>query len=681
MLGGNDTINAGGGNDLAYGGSGSDSLDGGAGTDRLYGEEGNDSLLGSGGTDSLYGGGGTDSLYGGAGNDSLGGGLGNDLLDGGDNNDRLSGEAGDDTLLGGTGLDSLFGGSGDDSLDGGDSNDSLDGGSGDDTVQGGLGDDTILGGGGSDTLFGGDGNDSIFGDLTATATAQDEALRWSLAGADEANIANGITQTTGQMTVSVSFGKTALTSTQTLETTDTVFIGTGEPMSATSNLSLTGAGNGTTSTTYIDFAAAPGSGVTDEVEDIQFRINDIDTGGWQDIVTVNAYDADGNPVAVTLTPSGNDAVSGNTITAGPTSDSASSAQGSVLVTIAGPAARIEIVYNNISTVSQSLWVSNIHFTTIPQVGGNDSLIGGIGDDTLDGGIGDDTLDGGIGDDTLDGGLGADQMSGGLGSDRFVGLGVGDVVDGGEDTPSSETDVLDLFGSGWSKATTNILYAGGNDEAGTVQFLDGLGNVIGTLSFSNIEQVIPCFTPGTRIDTLEGPVAVEAVRPGDRVLTRDSGYRTVCWAGRRDLGLAEVLAQPAFRPVLIRAGALGPGCPDRDMAVSPQHRMLVCGARAELVAGEREVLAAALHLVGRPGISRAPAGPVSYIHLMCDAHEILRADGAWSESFQPGQASLGGLDPGPRDELLALFPSLASGQAFPAARQTLKAHEAKVVAGG
>jgi hypothetical protein len=63
--------------------------------------------------------------------------------------------------------------------------------------------------------------------------------------------------------------------------------------------------------------------------------------------------------------------------------------------------------------------------------------------------------------------------------------------------------------------------------------------------------------------------------------------------------------------------------------------------------------------------------------MCDAHEILRADGAWSESFQPGQASLGGLDPGPRDELLALFPALASGQAFPAARQTLKAHEAKV----
>jgi hypothetical protein len=115
-----------------------------------------------------------------------------------------------------------------------------------------------------------------------------------------------------------------------------------------------------------------------------------------------------------------------------------------------------------------------------------------------------------------------------------------------------------------------------------------------------------------------------------------------------------------------------------MMVSPQHRMLVTGARAELLFGEYEVLVAATHMVGSEGISRAQPAAVSYIHMLFDEHQVVRADGAWSESFQPGAQTLGGLEEAQREEILALFPSLASGHSFPSARMTLKAKEAQVL---
>jgi hypothetical protein len=105
---------------------------------------------------------------------------------------------------------------------------------------------------------------------------------------------------------------------------------------------------------------------------------------------------------------------------------------------------------------------------------------------------------------------------------------------------------------------------------------------------------------------------------------------------------------------------------------------VAGAAPEMWFGTDEVLVAALHMVGMPGITRDfPAG-VSYIHIMCDAHEIIRAEGAWTESFQPAARMLEGLEDGQRAELLALFPDLYDVPSFPAARRSLKAHEARVL---
>ncbi len=307
--------------------------------------------------------------------------------------------------------------------------------------------------------------------------------------------------------------------------------------------------------------------------------------------------------------------------------------------------------------------------------GADTLIGDAGADTLFGGSQADQLYGGTGNDLLTGGTGADTMFGADDRDTFL-VDAGDVVDGGEG--GDDYDVLDLTAYGHSG--TNIIYGGGNNESGTIEFVDLNGLVTGTMTFSNIEKVIACFTTGTMIATLTAERPVEDLRVGDMVLTRDNGFAPILWVGSRRLSAADLIANPDFQPVRIAKGALGQGMPVRDILVSPQHRMLWCGAEAELLFGESEVLVAAIHLVGLPGIARVcPAQGTTYYHVMFEQHEILRGNGAWSESFQPGAATLDGLQDDQRLEIEAIFPELQENpNAYPAARMALKGREAKVL---
>jgi Hint domain/RTX calcium-binding nonapeptide repeat (4 copies) len=304
--------------------------------------------------------------------------------------------------------------------------------------------------------------------------------------------------------------------------------------------------------------------------------------------------------------------------------------------------------------------------------GNDLLYGGLANDTLLGGDGADSLFGGDGGDLIDGGAGADYLTGGIGSDTFRG-GIGDTIDGNED--GAEIDVLDLTGLGKFRLVRDPL----NAENGTVQFLDGQGVVTGTMSYTNIETVVMCFTPGTRIATPRGERKIESLKAGDLVLTRDNGAQRVRWLGRRRLTEVDLALDPTLQPIRIRQGALGHGLPERDMMVSRQHRMLVTGPRAELLFGSDEVLVRAQHLTCLPGVQAVKLPEVTYLHLLFDRHEVVMADGAWSESFQPGERTLGGMEEEARDELYRIFPDLRDTTGlFAAARVTLKGFEARVL---
>ncbi|WP_372574358.1 Hint domain-containing protein [Ruegeria jejuensis] len=173
----------------------------------------------------------------------------------------------------------------------------------------------------------------------------------------------------------------------------------------------------------------------------------------------------------------------------------------------------------------------------------------------------------------------------------------------------------------------------------------------------------CFTPGTLIATPKGERKVEELRAGDRVVTRDNGIRKLSWTGLRRVSARQMVRAGHLQPILIRAGALDFELPERDMLVSPNHRVLVASDQTALYFEEREALAAAKHLTGLVGILRAELPEISYVHIAFDTHEVVLSDGAWSECFQPADPSRTGVGGGnaQRNELYELFPALKTRQ--------------------
>jgi len=164
--------------------------------------------------------------------------------------------------------------------------------------------------------------------------------------------------------------------------------------------------------------------------------------------------------------------------------------------------------------------------------------------------------------------------------------------------------------------------------------------------------VTCFTPGTLITTLDGKKPVEGLRPGDRLLTRDRGFQPLLWLGTRPV----CAPTPDQCPVLVRAGALGHGRPERDIIVSPGHRFLTTDRALLGATGEPEALIEARALTGYPGIGHVP-GPAAYLHLLLEQHEVILAENTWTESFRFTEDVARTMLYSDRHRVLQVFPRL------------------------
>ena len=199
--------------------------------------------------------------------------------------------------------------------------------------------------------------------------------------------------------------------------------------------------------------------------------------------------------------------------------------------------------------------------------------------------------------------------------------------------------------------------------------------------TSVKPVIACFTPGTKVATIKGEILVEHLIAGDKVVTRDNGIQEIRWAGKKKIDWRIMTAYPHLKPVLVRQGSLGDDLPERDLMISPNHRILVASERTALQFDEPEVLVAAKHLIGGMAVRSIDSIGTTYIHFLFDRHEVVLSDGIWTESFQPTDTSLKGFGNSQRAEIFEIFPDLQSAEGrdrFGAARKTLTKQEASVL---
>ena len=553
--------------------------------------------------------------------DIIDGGLGNDSIQGMDGGDSITGGVGADTIDGGVGNDTIWGGEENDSIIGGADVDSLMGDGGNDTISAGEGADFVDGGVGNDSLDGGIGNDTIRGGSENDIIA---------GGADD----DSLTGDGGNDTI--------------------------------------GGGDGA------DFI---GGGVGDDSLDGGIG-NDTISGGTENDSITGGGDNDslmGDSGDDTLDGGiGNDTISGGTendsITGGGDNDSLIGGSG-------------------VDTIRGGV--------------GADIVQGGDDDDQLYGDDGNDTLDGGGDDDLIDGGLGADLNTGGAGFDTFI-AGTGDTINdfntaAGQDLGNldqADNDFVDLSGH-YNQANLDAYNAqalingddtyshplawlrGDQADDGVLDDITGLtGAPDFTMTIQNGAAAVAaadltwdntnvvCFGADVLITTASGQVAAGDLVVGDMVETRDAGLQEIRWTCSRTLDAATLAANPRLRPIRIGKGALGAGLPHSDLIVSPQHRILVRSKIAQKIFGTNEVLVAARQLCQLPGIDVAEdLDRVTYVHFLFDAHQIVLANGAETESLFTGAEALKSVGPAAREEIFAIFPELELRTEAPiAARQ-------------
>ncbi|WP_282091431.1 Hint domain-containing protein [Epibacterium ulvae] len=695
---GDDIIDGAGGDDTIYGGEGDDTIDGGTGNDSLVGGIGNQNL--SGGDDSdtivLHDNFGDDTIIGGEGGDD------NDLLDltgltsgvsisyndtseGGtisdgvntaqfseiekielsDQDDFVSGTwdlgakftAGQSINLNvGDGNNSVIAGNGHDTIVSGAGNDSINARHGANDVSSGDGHDTIKTGGGTDTINTGDGNDYIIdtsaGDDSINLGAGDDTVETAGRGNDSIDAGTG---------------------------NDSVFAGTGNDaiVGGSGSDTILGGDGGDQIDGGIDADLIYGDRHGEVGKAIYDGEHEIAHTSWRQYT----WDTDGGAEThITLyAPATTDT---NRISVSDTDD------GGVLNiaefqygrdSVALPEAPVKIE-NTSATSSSSEFevtyasgnVQTFHFdfnSGGPQTTIEDFFLISTGDDTIDGGAGDDTIYGGGGGDLISGDEGHDLIFGEAGDDQiYTGDGndtvfagddddtiyanLGDSIDGGDGF-----DVLDLTGSTSPGGSISVTYDAGDPTSGVVEYYDSDDVLEGVLNFANIENVVPCFTPGTLIKTHRGAIPVEQIKLGDYVQTSDNGFQEILWIGSRHLDNQILTNNMNFRPIHIATGALGN---DQPMQVSPQHRFLINSISDDFLIRAKDLP----HVLG--GQARIAHGKreVIYIHLLTQQHEIIFADGVATETLYPGTQALAGFSKQQRCEILSLFPELFENRPKP-----------------
>ena len=163
--------------------------------------------------------------------------------------------------------------------------------------------------------------------------------------------------------------------------------------------------------------------------------------------------------------------------------------------------------------------------------------------------------------------------------------------------------------------------------------------------------------GAMVQTATGPVAVEDLLPGDKILTADGRAVTLMWHGSMVIvpGTRNERAEMGTM-TRMTAEALGPTRPSPDLVLGPAARMVHRGRGVNRITGSDAALLPVRDFIDQTSIIElTPVAPVHCYQLGFEDHEILRINGVELESLHPGAVHTLKLRPDMKDLFLSLFP--------------------------
>ncbi len=180
-----------------------------------------------------------------------------------------------------------------------------------------------------------------------------------------------------------------------------------------------------------------------------------------------------------------------------------------------------------------------------------------------------------------------------------------------------------------------------------------------------EDAFCAFARGSLVETDAGPVAVEDLLPGDRLVTLDGDAQPLVWKGSVTVvpGLRNIQRRDMLLTRLM-ADCFGVARPMSSVIAGPSARLLHTPEQYRALSGGARVLTPVQAFVdGVNVIETAPPTPVELYHLCLPHHAVIRVGGLEFETCHPGENALRMTGHAMRSLFLDLFPHVNSTGGF------------------
>lgn len=175
-----------------------------------------------------------------------------------------------------------------------------------------------------------------------------------------------------------------------------------------------------------------------------------------------------------------------------------------------------------------------------------------------------------------------------------------------------------------------------------------------------ENAFCAFSRGSLIETDFGPVAIEDLLPGDRVIAGDGNPQPVLWKGATTIvpGRADPRGR-VLNLTRIMTDSFGIQRPMSCIVAGPSARILRTPGHLRKILGNEPTLTPVEEFIdGINIVETAPPTPVELFHICLKRHAVIRIDGIEFETYHPGVNSLRLVSQAMRAVFLSLFPHIS-----------------------